>query len=237
MIARQREFAMAEIRVLSSIATREAYLELVPQFEKASGHTVATTWSGTTAIMQKMAAGERYDLVMISATELDELIGQGKLAAGSRVDLAKSGIGVCVRKGARRPDVSTPEALKQALLDAKTVGYTSGPSGVYMGQLVERLGIADAVKAKFKSVPSGGTIGTIVASGDCEIGFQQVSELVHIPGIDYIGPLPAEVQRMTTFSCGLQTGAAERQAAKALVAFLTTPAARQVIAKHGLENV
>lgn len=228
---------MAEIKVLSSIATKEAYLELVPQFEKASGHKVVTTWSGTTAIMKQLAAGERYDLVMISATELDELVRQGKLAAGSRVDLARSGIGVAVRKGAKRPDISTPQALKQALLDAKTVGYTSGPSGVYMGQLVERMGIADAVKAKFKSVPSGGTIGTIVASGDCEIGFQQVSELVHIPGIDYIGPLPAEVQRVTTFSCGLQTGATQPEAAKALVAFLTTPAAKQVIAKHGLENV
>jgi molybdate transport system substrate-binding protein len=237
MIGLHWKSAMAEIKVLSSIATREAYLELVPQFEKASGHTVVTTWSGTTAIMKQMAAGERYDLVMISATELDELIDQGRIVVGSRVDLARSGIGVAVRKGAKRPDISTPQALKQALLDAKTVGYTSGPSGVYMGQLVDRMGVADAVKAKFRSVPSGGTIGTIVASGDCEIGFQQVSELVHIPGIDYIGPLPAEVQRVTTFSCGLQAGASQPDAAKALVAFLTTPAAKQVIAKHGLENV
>ena len=146
--------------------------------------------------------------------------------AGSRVDLAKSGIGIAVRAGAPRPDVSTPDALKKALLAAKTVGYTSGPSGVYMAGLVERMGIAAEVKAKFRSVPSGGTIGTIVASGDCEIGFQQVSELVHIPGIDYIGPLPAEVQRVTVFSSGLQTGAPKPGAAKALVAFLTTPRRR-----------
>jgi molybdate transport system substrate-binding protein len=226
-----------EIKVLSSIATKEAYLELVPQFEKASGHTVSTTWSGTTAIMQKMAAGEQYDLVMISATEMEELIRQGKIVPGSRADLAKSGIGVAVRKGAPRPDIGTAEALKKALLAAKTVGYTSGPSGVYMGTLVERMGIADAVKAKFKSVPSGGTIGTIVASGDCEIGFQQVSELVHIPGIDYIGPLPADVQRVTVFASGLQTGAAQPDAARALMAFLTTPAAGTVMKKHGLETV
>jgi molybdate transport system substrate-binding protein len=237
MIAHHREITMSEIKVLSSIATKEAYLELVPQFEKASGHKVVTTWSGTTAIMKQIAAGERYDLIMISATEMEELIRQGKIVAGSRVDLAKSGIGVAVRKGAKRPDISTTTALKQALLDAKSVGYTSGPSGVYMGQLVERMGIADAVKAKFKSVPSGGTIGTIVAAGECEIGFQQVSELVHIPGIDYIGPLPAGVQRVTVFSSGLQAGATQPEAAKALVAFLTTPAAKQVIAKHGLENV
>jgi len=225
-----------EINVLSSIATREAYLELVPQFEKASGHKVVTAWSGTTAIMQKMAAGgEQHDLVVISSTEMEELIKQGKVVAGSRADLSKSGIGLAVKAGAKRPDVSTPDALKKTLLAAKTVGYTSGPSGVYMGSLVERMGIAAEVKAKFRSVPSGGTIGTIVASGDCEIGFQQVSELVHIPGVDYIGPLPAEVQRVTVFSIGLQTGAPHPAEAKALVAFLTTPAAVAVMQKHGLE--
>jgi len=227
-----------EIKVLSSIATREAYLELVPQFEKASGHKVTTAWSGTTAIMKTMAAGgEQHDLVVISSTEMDELMKQGKVVAGSRADLSKSGIGIAVRAGAKRPDVSTPDALKKALLAAKTVGYTSGPSGVYMAGLVERMGIAAAVNAKFRSVPSGGTIGTIVASGDCEIGFQQVSELVHIPGVDYIGPLPAEVQRVTVFSIGLQTGAPNPGPAKALVAFLTTPAAVAVMQKHGLEAV
>jgi molybdate transport system substrate-binding protein len=228
---------MSDIKVLSSIAPKEAYLELVPQFEKASGHTVSTTWSGTTAMMKQLAAGEQYDLVMISATELDELIKQGKIVPGTRVDIAKSGIGIAVRKGAPRPDVSSPDALKKTLLAAKTVGYTSGPSGVYMGQLVERMGIAPQVKEKFKSVPSGGTIGTIVASGDCEIGFQQVSELVHIPGVDFIGPLPAEVQRVTVFSSGIQVGAAQPDAAKALVTFLTTSAAKGVIKKHGLETV
>ena len=225
-----------EIKVLSSIATREAYLELVPQFEKTSGHKVTTVWSGTTAIMKTMAAGnEQHDLVVISSTEMEELIKQGKIVAGSRADLSKSGIGIAVRAGAKRPDVSTPDALKKTLLAAKTVGYTSGPSGVYMASLVERMGIATEVNAKFRSVPSGGTIGTIVASGDCEIGFQQVSELVHIPGVDYIGPLPAEVQRVTVFSIGLQTGAPNPAAAKALVAFLTTPAAVTVMQKHGLE--
>jgi molybdate transport system substrate-binding protein len=228
---------MTDIKVLSSIATREAYLELVPQFEQSSGHKVVTSWSGTTAIMQKMAAGEVHDLVIISVPELEELTRQDIIMPGSRVDLAKSGIGIAVRKGAKHPDIGTADALKQALLDAKTVGYTSGPSGVYMGGLVERMGIGAQVKAKFKSVPSGGTIGTIVASGECEIGFQQVSELVHIPGIDYIGPLPADVQRTTVFSFGLQAGSTQPQAAKALVAFLTTPAAKAVMTRHGLENV
>jgi len=227
---------MAEIKVLSSIATKEAYLELVPQFESATGHRVATTWAGTTAIMQRMAAGERYDLIVISSTELDELIRQGKIVAGSRVDLAKSGIGIAVRAGAPRPDVRSSAALRQALLAAETVGYTSGPSGVYMAGLIEKMGIAAEVNPKHRGVPSGGTIGTIVASGDAEIGFQQVSELVHIAGIDYIGPLPPDIQCITVFSCGLQAGASQPDAAKALMAFLTTPAAKNVMTKHGLET-
>ncbi len=227
---------MAEIKVLSSIATKEAYLELVPQFESASGHKISTTWAGTTAIMQRMDAGEQYDLVVISSTELEQLIKKGTIVAGSRIDLAKSGIGIAVRAGAPRPDVSSSAALKQALLAAKTVGYTSGPSGVYMTALIEKMGIAAEVGPKHRGVPSGGTIGTIVANGGADIGFQQVSELIHIPGIDYIGPLPPDVQFVTVFSSGLQTGAPQPEAAKALVAFLTTPAAKTVMKKHGLET-
>jgi molybdate transport system substrate-binding protein len=227
----------AEIKVLSSIATREAYNDLLPEFERVSGQKVTTTWAGTVDIMKRMAAGgEDHDLVIISSNELEDLIKQGKIATGSRADLAKSEIGVAVKAGAPKPDISSAEALKSTLLAAKSVGYTSGPSGVYMGNLVERMGIAVEVKAKFRSVPSGGTIGTIVAAGDCEIGFQQVSELVHIPGIDYAGPLPADIQRVTIFSSGIQSGAENAAGAKALQQFLTTPAAAAVMRKHGLET-
>lgn len=227
---------MSEIKVLSSIATREAYNELVPQFERASGHKVTTAWAGTVEIMRRMAAGgEVHDLVVISATELEDLIRQGKLMAGSRVDLAKSGIGVAVRAGAPKPDIGSLDALKRALLAAKTVGYTSGPSGVYMAGLIERMGIAADIKPKFRSVPSGGTIGTIIASGECEIGFQQVSELVHIEGTDYVGPLPADVQRVTVFSSGILTGAPNPGGAQALQQFLTTPDGAATMRKHGLE--
>lgn len=225
----------AEIKVLSSIATREAYNELVPQFEKSSGHKVVTTWAGTTAIMQKMAAGERHDLIIISGTEIDELIRHGKIIADSRVNLARCGIGIAIRAGAPKPDVASADALKRALLAAKTVGYTSGPSGIYMGKLIERMGIADQIKPKFRSVPSGGTIGTIVASGDCEIGFQQVSEIVHIPGVDFAGPLPPEVQHVTVFCCGVQTGSANDVAARSLASFLSSAGAAAVMKKHGLE--
>jgi molybdate transport system substrate-binding protein len=226
---------MSEVKVLSSIATREAYNELVPQFERASGHQITTAWAGTVDILKRMTAGEVHDLVMVSSREVDELIALGRLEAGSRVDLAQCGIGIAVRAGAARPDIGSADALKRALLDAKTVGYTSGPSGVYIGSLIERMGIAAEIKPKFRSVPSGGTIGTIVASGECEIGFQQISELIHIKGIDTIGPLPAEVQRITVFSTGIPVGASNAAGARALVQFLRSPAAVAEMKKHGLD--
>jgi molybdate transport system substrate-binding protein len=222
-----------EIEVLSSIATREAYNELVLQFERASGHRVKTTWAGTTDIVKRMAAGETYDLVLVSSSEMDALVREGKIL--KRTDLARCGIGVAVRAGAPKPDISSGDALKRTLLAAKTVGYTSGPSGVYMGKLIERMGIAALVQPKHRGVPSGGTIGTIVATGESEIGFQQVSELVHIKGIDYIGPLPPDVQHVTVFCAGLHAGAKQPEAAKALVAFLTAPAAKAVYQKNGLD--
>ena len=224
-----------EIKVISSLATREAYLELAPQFERATGHKIATTWAGTVDIMKRMAAGESYDLVMISSSSLDDLIKQGKIVAGSRLDLAKTGIGVAVRAGAPKPDLGSGEALKKALLAAKSVGLSTGPSGVYLGELFQRMGIAAEVQAKTRQVPSGGTVGPLVASGEAEIGFQQVSELVHVAGIDFVGPLPPDVQLITVFSCGVQTGAKHPDAARALAAFLMTPAAVAVLKKHGLE--
>ena len=226
----------SEVKVLSSIATKEAYLVLVPQFERASDQQVTTTWAGTVEIMKRIPQGEVHDLIIVSSTELDELIKQGKIAAGSRLDIAKSGIGVAVRAGAPKPDISSAEALKKTLLAAKTVGYTSGPSGVYMAGLVERMGIAAEIKAKFRSVPSGGTIGTIVAAGDCEIGFQQVSELVHIKGIDYVGPLPKDIQRITVFATGVHANAMNSDGAKALARFLAAPAADGAIKAAGLER-
>jgi len=223
-----------EIKVLSSLAHREAYLELVPEFERTSGHKVATTWAGTVDIMKRLTAGEVFDLVIVSSSSVDELIKQGKVSGG-RVDLAKTGIGVAVRVGAPKPDIGSADALKRALVAAKTVGYSTGPSGVYLTKLFERMGIADIVKAKTQQVPSGGTVGPIIASGQAEIGFQQISELVHVPGVDFIGPLPPEVQHVTVFSCGIHAGAKNPGAAKDLVRFLTSSANRPVFKKHGLE--
>ena len=225
----------AEINVLASMAVKEFYLELVPQFERASKHKVVTSWAGTADIMKRMKAGESVDVVIIAVKSLDELTHLGKIVPGSRVDLAKSGVGVAVRAGAPKPDISSGDALKRALLSAKSIAYSSGPSGVYIAGLFQRWGIADELKPKLKQVASGVNIGEAIARGEFEIGFQQVSELVHIAGIDFLGPLPKDVQLVTVFSSGIHTGAKQPDAARALVKFLTAPAAAPIIRKNGME--
>jgi molybdate transport system substrate-binding protein len=225
----------AEIQVLASNATKEAYLELVPQFEKTTEHKVTTTWSGTVDIKKRLAAGETYDVLIMAGPEIDEFIRQGKLVAGSRVDLAKSGVGVAVRTGASKPDISSADGLKAALLSAKSIGYSQGPSGTYLVGLFQRMGIADTIKDKLKVSKVGQPVGNLIASGEVEIGFQQVSELLPVKGIDFLGPLPASVQQITTFSGGLFAAAKQPEAAKALVTFLAAPAATPVKRKHGLE--
>lgn len=224
----------AEIRVLSSNAAKEAYIELFPQFEKASGHKIVITWAGTNDIKKRIAAGEIYDLIVIASPEMDAFIKDGKVVAGSKADLVKSGVGVAVKAGAPKPDFSSAEALKKTLIAAKSVGYSQGPSGVYMVSLFDKMGIADQVKAKAKVVTPGVPVATVVRSGEAEIGFQQVSELIHEKGIDFLGPLPAEIQRITTFSGGIPTQAKEPAAAKALQSFLTAPERAGDLKKHGL---
>ena len=224
----------AEIKVLSSNVAKEAYTEMFPQFEKASGHKIVITWAGTNDIKKKIDAGEVYDFIVIASPQMDGFIKDGKVSAGSKADLVKSGVGVAVKAGAPKPDFSSAEALKKTLLAAKSVGYSQGPSGVYMASLFEKMGIADAVKAKAKVVTPGVPVATVVRSGEAEIGFQQVSELIHEPGIDFLGPLPAEVQRITTFSGGIHAQSKEPAAAKALQSFLTAPERAPTLKRHGL---
>jgi len=225
----------AEIKVVSTQATEAAYVELVAQFEKASGHKVTTVFTGTLNVQKRLADGERYDLIIMASPAIDDQIKLGKAVAGSRVDFASSGTGLAVRKGAAKPDISSADALKKTLLAAKSIGYSTGPSGLYMLTVFEKMGIADQVKGKLKQTPSGVFVGTLIATGETEVGFQQISELVHFPGIDYVGPLPGDLQKITMFSAGIHTGATQVDAAKALVKFITAPAAAPVIKKHGLE--
>ena len=224
----------AEIKVLSTQATEEAYRELVPQFEKATGHKVTTVFTGTLDANKRLAAGETYDLLIMASDAIDGHIKSGKLAGG-RIDLPKSGVALGVKAGAPKPDIGSVEALKKTVLAAKSIGYATGPSGIYMVSLFEKLGLTEALKPKLKQTTSGVFVGTLIASGEAEIGFQQVSELIHFPGVDYVGPLPAEVQRYTTFSSGVIAGTAQADAAKALAAFISAPAAAQAYKKRGME--
>jgi predicted neuraminidase/ABC-type molybdate transport system substrate-binding protein len=229
-----------EIRVVTSGAFTAAYQQLVPQFERATGHTVVTAFgpsmgSSPDAIPHRLRRGEPLDVVILAASALDGLIADGKIAAGSRIDLVRSSIGMAVRSGAPKPDISTLEAFTRTLMAAKSIAFSSSASGVYFfSELFPRLGITDAIRAKSKMVDSG-PAGALVARGEAEIAFQQISELLPVAGIDYVGPLPKEAQRVTVFAAGIVVGARAPAAAKALLNFLVSPTADAAIRKSGLE--
>jgi molybdate transport system substrate-binding protein len=223
---------MSEIKVMASAAFKEAYLALLPGFGRTTGHKVSNIWSPSVQMMSRLKGGETVDLVIMSAASLEELIKAGIIA--DRTDLAKSGVGVAVRAGEPRPDISSGEALKRAVLAAKSIVYSTGPSGIYLASLFQRMGIAGQIKSRVRQV-QGEPAGAVVARGEAEIGFQQMSELLPVAGIDIVGPLPAEVQKVTVFSAGVHVGAKVPAAARALVTFLTAPAAAPVIRKTGME--
>jgi molybdate transport system substrate-binding protein len=223
---------MPEIKVMLSAAFKEAYLELVPQFERASGHKVESLWVPSVQMMSRLKGGETVDLVILSAASLEALRKAGLIS--DRTDLARSGVGVAVKSGARKPDISSGEAVKRAVLAARGIACSTGPSGIYLMELFQRMGIAEAIKSKVKQV-QGEPAGGVVARGEAEIAFQQVSELLPVPGIDFVGPLPADIQQITVFSAGLHGAAKQPDAARALVKFLTAPAAVPTIRKKGME--
>jgi len=222
------------MRVLSSLAIKEAYLELVPAFEAKTKHKVDTEWLGMVDILKRVRAGESPDMVIASQKALGELKSLGKVAAV--VDLAKSGAAMAVKKGAKRPDIGSGEALKRALRAAKSIAYSSGPSGVYLVDLIRKWGMSDELKPKSTQTPPGTAVGPLVARGEAEIGFQQMSELLPFAaGIDIVGPLPADIQVITVFSGGVHVAAKEADAARAWLAFIAASA--PVLRKHGMESV
>jgi molybdate transport system substrate-binding protein len=231
-----------EVHVMISGDFSAAYDELAPSFERATGHKLVTARGasmGTTAgsIPSRLQRGEPADVLIMVGEALDALTKQGKVVDGSRVDLARSGIGMAVRAGAPKPDISSVDAFKRALLDAKSIAYSDSASGVYLSTvLFPRLGIAEQVRGKSKKI-EGTPVGEVVARGEAEIGFQQVSELLAVKGIDFVGQLPAEIQKITTFAIGVATGAKEPDAAWMLMNFLASPAAIAAIKKSGLEPV
>jgi molybdate transport system substrate-binding protein len=229
-----------DIKVVTSGGFTAAYLELVPEYEGATHNKLVTEFGpsmGTThnAIPIRLERGESIDVVIMAAPALDELIKQGKVRPGSRVDLVKSYIGMAVKAGAPKPDISTVDALKRTLLAAKSVAYSDSASGVYLStELFPKLGIADQIKPKSKKIEAD-PVGGVVATGEFEIGFQQISELRPVKGIDIVGPLPPGAQRVTVFAAGIPTTATHPEAAKALIEWLASPAAYAAIKKSGLE--
>src|SRR5262245_12339419 len=231
--------AADEIHVLSSGATSPAYLELIPLFERQTGHKLVTdavsTGLGASAIPARIRRGEPGDVVLTAAATLDDLIKEGRVVARSRADLARSSIGMAVRKGANKPDISTVDMLKRTLLDAKSVAYSTSVSGLYLvNELFPRLGIADAIAKKSRRAENE-PVGEVVARGEAEIGFQQISELLAVKGVDYVGPLPGDAQRTTVFAAGVLTASRHPEAARAFITFLQTPDAVRVMNKSGLE--
>ena len=232
----------AEVHVMISGGLSAAYNALVPEFEKVTGNKVLTAYGpsmGTTvnAIPMRLERGEPADVLILVGYALGDLIKQGKVVSDSRVDLVNSKIGVAVKAGAPKPDISSADAIKRALLAAKTVAYSDSASGVYIStEMFDKLGIAAEMKDKARKIPAT-PVAEIVARGEAEIGMQQISELKPISGIDIVGPLPENLQKVTVFSAGVATVSKDPEAAKALIKFLASPAARQTIINSGLEPI
>jgi molybdate transport system substrate-binding protein len=229
----------AEIKVMISGGFSSAFKQLVLQFEKMTGHKVETAYGpsmGDTpqAIPNRLERGEPADVVIMAGSAVDALIKKGKVAPNGRFDLADSIIGVAVREGASKPDIGSVEAFKKALLDAKSIAYSDSASGVYISsELFQRLGVLDQVKGKARMIPAE-PVGRVVARGEAELGFQQISELKPVEGIVIVGPLPPELQKVTIFAAGLTANAKEPEAAKALIAFLSSEQAAGTVRMTGM---
>jgi molybdate transport system substrate-binding protein len=224
------------MKVLCSNALRAVLTELTPKFERDASRKLAITFASTVMLLEQIGRGDDGDLTILTDEAIDDLIRQGKLEAGSRVDLARSAIGIAVRAGAAKPDIGSVEAFKQTLLGAKSIAYSkTGVSGIYFPILLDRLGMAAAVAPKVIFPQPGVAVGEVVAQGGAEIGVQQISELRPVAGIEVVGPLPAELQKETVFSAGLFVGAKDPEGAKSLVQVLTAAATRPLYVQKGME--
>ena len=225
----------SRIKVISSMATRQVLADLVELFQRQSAQAVAVESVGGVDAARRVRAGEAFDVVVLAADAIEQLIAGGQIVPGSRVDLVRSGVSIAVRAGAAHPDVGTEEALKEAVLAAGSLSYSTGPSGVHLAKLFERWGIADAIRERIVQAPPGVPVGSLVADGKVELGFQQLSELMHLPGIDVVGPLPAPIQIITTFSAGLSATSTQPEAVQAMLDFMISPAAAEAKRRNGME--
>jgi molybdate transport system substrate-binding protein len=230
----------AEINALISTAIKAATDELVPPFERANGHTIRASYGPSGALIRRFDAGQAADVFLTDSAAIDELVKQGKVVPG-RTDLARTGIGIAVRRGAPKPDVSSAEALRRALLAAKTVGHAAPAGGsitaAHIMRVFERLGIAAQLTPKVRLAAGGpnGRVSVLVSSGEAEIGLQQVSELMSNPDVEVIGMLPEELQQITIYSAGVTANAREADAAKALIKALSAPSAILIYKAKGLD--
>jgi len=231
----------AEVKVLISNQMKAVMEDLGPKFERATGHKLAITFSGLGAAVLRVQGGESVDVVIIPREGIDRFVKDGKAAAGNVTVLARAGIVVAVRKGAPKPDIASPDALKRTLLAAKSISYvepaSGGASGIHFAKVLDRLGIANEMKSKtvFPNPKTPAEVGVLVANGEAEIGVHVIVELVSVAGIDLVGPLPGDLQNTIVFSAAIMTGAKDAAAAKALVDFLRTPESAKVIKAKGME--
>jgi molybdate transport system substrate-binding protein len=228
----------ADLKVLTAGAYKQALLAMQPDFERENSHRLVIDNDTVGALVKRIDGGETFDIVVASPVALDGLIKSGKVADGTRRNLARVGIGIMVKAGAPKPDVSTLDAFKQAVLNAKSISYvdptSGGTTGIYLAKLFDQLGIAAEVNAKAK-LKQGGLVSDLITSGEAELGLQQMSEIVPIKGVDLVGPLPAEIQLYTIYAAGIATGTKERAAADALVRFLAAPRAATVLKAKGMD--
>lgn len=228
--------SVESIKMVSSMATREVLSELVAAYAGIAGTPpVQLQSAGGVDVAHRVQAGEAVDIVVLASGAIDQLIGGGSLRDGSRVDLARSAMAVAVRAGGPRPDIGSEEALRQAVMAARSLGYSTGPSGNHLLKLFERWCIQDQIASRIVQAPPGVPVATLVARGDAELGFQQLSELLHVPGVEVLGPMPGATQSITTFCAGVSAACTRLREVGALLEFLCGPQADAIKGRHGME--
>jgi molybdate transport system substrate-binding protein len=220
---------------ISSMATRQILADLVGPYEQRTGCCVEIQSMGGVDAARRIRAGEPIDLIILASDVMEQLEAEGHILSGSRADFARSRIAMAVPSGARRPSIDDPDSVRQATLNARKICYSTGPSGDHLKRLWKRWGILDLMSERAVQAPAGVPVGTIIANGEADLGFQQLSELLHVPGLDIVGPLPAEIQAVTVFSAGLSSSSSQVKQAVALVAYLTSPEAEAAKRLHGME--
>jgi len=221
------------LRIVSGGAMRSLVLEAVPLFERVAGTTVDVRFALTSVLTKEIEAGAAFDIALLPRPELDELAAGGRIAAGTQADIARSAVGLCVRAGAGKPDITSVEAFRRTVLAARSIAYSDGPSGAYVAGLLARLGIADEVKTRTKLTSA--PVAELVARGEAEIGLQQIVAILPVKGADLVGPLPRELQNIIVYAAGIAAHSANADAARAFIAFMATPEVARIIRAKGME--